>query len=254
MMYSRQALRVISRLRVSQQTTRYFSQSTCNNTAFAAGNTTYTASYAAMAVAVATGVIVTATTSDDGVSRCDAVLPIGSVVKEPGTGILFPHLCNAMTFTGCGNRVKYVFVKVYAVGTYMDPLAMAAVKKEDDVVIAKALCNPMYPRTIRIVMNRTLSMEKYIAAIVEAVEPRLNGQDLDKLEEFKNMNPPGDMVEGSEVQMTIRGDTFLYKNSAGHVGAITSQIFCRAMCDLYYGDDPVSKDHKDAVIQGIKKL
>ena len=125
-------------------------------------------------------------------------------MKEPGTGIPFPHLCNGLTFVGCGNHVKYIFVKVYAVDTYVDPTAMAAVRKESDDAIAKALCDPAYPRTIRIVMNRTLSMEKYTAAIVEAIEPRLKGEELDKLEEFKKMNPPGDMVEGAEVHMTIR--------------------------------------------------
>ena len=32
--------------------------------------------------------------------------------KEKATGILFPKMCNAMTFVGCGVRVKYGFVKV----------------------------------------------------------------------------------------------------------------------------------------------
>ena len=32
--------------------------------------------------------------------------------EEPTTGILFPHLCNGMTFVGCGVRIKYGFVKV----------------------------------------------------------------------------------------------------------------------------------------------
>jgi len=32
--------------------------------------------------------------------------------KEPTTGILFPNLCNAMTFVGCGVRIKYGFVRV----------------------------------------------------------------------------------------------------------------------------------------------
>lgn len=179
---------------------------------------------------------------------------IGPTTKEPQTKIIFPHLCNGMTFCGCGVRVKYMFVKVYAVGTYMDPIAMAAVKSRGDDEIEKALLDPMYPRTIRIVMNRTLTMEKYLAAICDALEPRMGGRDLDKLEEFKKMNPPGDMVEGSEIQMTIRGDTLLYQNSAGAISAIHSDTFCRAMCDVYYGKDPASPDHKTSVVQGIKKL
>jgi len=90
--------------------------------------------------------------------------------KENATGILFPNLCNAMTFVGCGVRVKYGFFKVYAVGTYMDPIAMSGVKAYP-TEIEKALLNPTFPRTIRIVMNRSLSIEKYTAAIVEALEP-----------------------------------------------------------------------------------
>ena len=51
-----------------------------------------------------------------------------------------------------------MFVKVYAVGTYMDTIAMMAVKKASKETIEKALLNPDYPRTIRIVMNRGLAI------------------------------------------------------------------------------------------------
>lgn len=174
--------------------------------------------------------------------------------KEISTGILFPHLCNAMTFVGCGVRVKYGFVKVYAVGTYMDPVAMSAVKTQGPEAIAKTLLNPSYPRTIRIVMNRGLSIEKYTAAIVDALSPRMKGEDMDKLEEFKKLNPSVDLIEGAEMEMTIRGNTMLYKNSVGGVGQIESAVFCRALCDVYYGADPVSPGHKDEVTKGVQKL
>lgn len=84
-----------------------------------------------------------------------------------------------MSLAGVGVRIKYVFVKVYAVGTYMDPVAMMAVKKGSNADIEKALLDPTYPRTIRIVMNRGLSIDKYTAAIVESIEPRMNGQELE---------------------------------------------------------------------------
>ena len=54
--------------------------------------------------------------------------------------------------------------------------------------------------------------------------------------------------------MTIRGDTMLYKNAAGGVGSIRSEAFTRAMCDTYYGADPVSPTHKESVLAGIQKL
>lgn len=57
---------------------------------------------------------------------------------------------------------------------------MAAIKTQSPQVIEKALLNPMYPRTVRIVMNRGLSIDKYTAAIVEALEPRMNGEDLER--------------------------------------------------------------------------
>ena len=108
------------------------------------------------------------------------IIGVGSPVKEKATGILFPHMCNAMTLVGTGVRVKYYVAKVYAVGTYMDPVAMNAIKRQGKEAIETALLNPMYPRTIRIVMNRALSIEKYTTAIVEALEPRMKGQDLEK--------------------------------------------------------------------------
>jgi hypothetical protein len=76
-------------------------------------------------------------------------------------------------------RVKYGFVKVYAVGTYLDPLAMSAVKNASSAVVEEALLDPTYPRTIRIVMNRDLSIDKYTEAIVEALKPRMMGQELE---------------------------------------------------------------------------
>ena len=137
---------------------------------------------------------------------------------------------------------------------YVDPIAMSAVKSQGETAISKALLDPNYPRTIRIVMNRGLSIEKYTAAIIEALEPRMNGEDQEKLEEFKKLNPSVDLIEGAEMEMTIRGDTLLYKNSLGNVGQIQSDVFCRALCDVYYGTDPVSPGHKEDVISKIKKL
>lgn len=108
------------------------------------------------------------------------IINSGTPVKEASTGILFPQLCNGYYFVGAGVRVKYGFVKVYAVGTYVDFLSFSAIKKMAAAKIEEALLDPAYPRTIRIVMNRGLAIDKYTAAIVEALEPRMKGQDLEK--------------------------------------------------------------------------
>jgi hypothetical protein len=77
---------------------------------------------------------------------------------------------------------------------------------------------------------------------------------MSRLEAFKALNPPVDLVQGAEIEMTIRGDTLLYKNAVGGVGTIRSAVFTKAMCDVYYGSDPVSPTHKAAVLEGIAKL
>jgi hypothetical protein len=142
---------------------------------------------AVVAAAAAVLVCVSAEGPDAMMTQLDAskiptsgdVISAGTPIKEPATGILFPPLCNGYSFVGCGVRVKYGFVKVYAVGTYVDFLSMSPIKGNRKSVEA-ALLDPVYPRTIRIVMNRNLSIEKYTSAIVEALEPRMKGQDLEK--------------------------------------------------------------------------
>lgn len=56
------------------------------------------------------------------------------------------------------------------------------------------------------------------------------------------------------MEMTIRGDTLLYKNFTGGVGRIQSQVFCEALCDVYFGKDAVSLGHKESVLEGVAKL
>jgi hypothetical protein len=60
--------------------------------------------------------------------------------------------------------------------------------------------------------------------------------------------------QGAEIEMTIRGDMLLYKNAVGGVGTIRSHSFTKAMCDTFYGSDPVSPTHKKNVLEGIPKL
>lgn len=194
-----------------------------------------------------------ARTRSRGVPSSGDVFSIGKITNEPVTKIAFPALCNAMSLGGVGVRVKYLFVNVYAVGAYFDPIAMMAVKKASEEDIEKALVDPTYPRTIRIVMNRGLSVDKFIAAINESIEPRLNGKNLDTLVEFKEIFPKVDLTEGDEIELTIRGDTLLLKTGMG-VGTIRSRPFTAALCDVYFGKDPASPTLKKDVLKGIPAL
>lgn len=96
-------------------------------------------------------------------------------------------------------------------------------------------------------------VDKFINAIVEAIEPRLKGKNLDTLDEFKELFPKVDLTEGDEVEMTIRGDVLLLKTGLG-VGTIRSRPFTEAMCDVYFGKDAVSPTLKNDVLKGIPNL
>ena len=145
-------------------------------------------------------------------------------------------------------------MKVYAVGAYVDKPDVLDVIGKSEAEISAKLCDYNTPKTIRIVMNRGLSVEKYMAAIMEAIEPRMEGIDLHCLKEFKNMNPPGDLKEGDEMIMTLRGDTFSYRSSQGGMGMIKSVQFSKALADVYFGKNPVSPALKASVADGINKL
>ena len=74
------------------------------------------------------------------------------------------------------------------------------------------------------------------------------------MDEFKKLNPPGNLEKDTELVMTIRGDSLLYKNASGNVGSIKSEVFTKAMCDVYFGSDPVSPKAKQATLDYVKKL
>ena len=80
-----------------------------------------------------------------------------ALVKDAATGILLSQLCNGMSIVGCGARVKYGFVKIYTVATYVDPVALQAIKHLSTEVIEESLLGPTYPRTLKITMNRNFS-------------------------------------------------------------------------------------------------
>jgi hypothetical protein len=46
---------------------------------------------------------------------------------------------------------------------------------------------------------------------------------------LRKLNPPVDLVEGAEIEMTIRGDTLLYRNAMGGLGAIHLPVFMKGI-------------------------
>ena len=45
--------------------------------------------------------------------------------------------------------------------------------------------------------------------------------------------PPVDLIKGAEMEMTIRGETLLFKNATGGIGTIHSRAFTEAVCVVF---------------------
>jgi hypothetical protein len=97
------------------------------------------------------------------------------VVEEPITGISFPPKFQSKDLLGLGVRKKFSFLNVYAVAFYANQEDFKGIPQEK---YEETLLNPNKHRVIRIIMNRTLTMNTVIAALLESVEPRMQGKDL----------------------------------------------------------------------------
>jgi len=226
----------------------------------------------------------------------DVVEKIIPTKNEPTTNIPFPTtlFCNfdcdsdgngtsiRMSLRGVGVRTYGCdgFINVYAVGAYFEDQVITMMDDEviinqhvDDLeeVVTALFINPTYPRTIRIVMNRALSVEKFVGDIVESVEPRLNtmrGKEKvvtpETFTAFKELFPKVDLKEGDEFRFVIQYDVLLIEsyNGGSEDGVATtagsSSIQCRpiteALCDIYFGNDPISPSLKKDVMKGFQKL
>jgi len=242
----------------------------------------------------------------------DKIIP--TTKNEPTTKIAFPTtlLCSSdnksegngngtststssMSLGGVGVRTYGYggFINVYAVGVYFDDQVITMMclndevnikKKNDDLqkeVVTAALLNPTYPRTIRIVLNRALSVETFVGGIVKSVEPRLNTKKGKFWKEqvvtpetftaFKELFPKVDLKEGDEFRFVIQDDVLLIESYNVYNGSVVaedgggvaraessssirSRPITEALCDIYFGKDPISPSLKKDVMEGFQKL
>ncbi|CAB9507036.1 expressed unknown protein [Seminavis robusta] len=171
--------------------------------------------------------------------------------EEPETGISFPPSFQAKELLGLGVRKKYQFFNVYAVGFYVNKEDFRGLDEQD---YEEALLNPHNHRTARIVMNRTLTMDKVVSTLIESLEPRMHGRDLFALDHFSKMRKYGSLNRGDEIIINIRGNSVECKCSNGGQNVVVSEVFTRAICDVYFGKQPISPAAKESAIKGISDL
>jgi len=146
----------------------------------------------------------------------------------------------ALVLNGAGVRVKMV-IKVYAVGLYVP-------RKE---TAPAAILNQAGPKSIRIVMLRSVSGEKLANALTEGIEDNVSPADLlslqpriDELEAA--MRSAGEAVKGAQIQLdylpgigtrVTMGGKPLGKDIAG-------EDFYRALLKIWLGEHPSDRSLK----------
>ena len=176
---------------------------------------------------------------------------------EAATGIAFPAELSApaaggapLAFAGAGVRIKYMFVKVYAVGAYFEAARL-------DGAFPPGAGTPT---AFRIELAMDLTREKYNAAIAEQVDPRMarhGAAGKAAIAEFGALSAqlPANLAKGMAIELHLApGGALTLRVGGATVGAMQSQEICDALKDVYLGADPVSPPMKEAALAGVKKM
>ena len=217
-----------------------------------------------------------------------ALVSIGSVlaqeggkrpmVKEPESGIELPVTLNVLenleghTLTGVAIREKTIFkVDVYACGHYVraedarKELAEWKGKKLsellDDDGFRKKLVTPGFARTLRLHLARDIDSDDFNEAFEESLKPRMEdliesgvAGKLTDLETLKGFFSLDELAGDTKLDFTWKGKTLTVAMNVKKLGAIESDALCRALWDVYFGDDPIQEEFPRKLCERLPKL
>ncbi|KAK3235904.1 hypothetical protein CYMTET_53926 [Cymbomonas tetramitiformis] len=215
-------------------------------------------------------------------------LPQGSI-KEYSTGVVFPETSShGLKILGAGVRVKniaFIGVKIYAFAMYAD---LEAAKKE--VAAGSTLLSGAFDKAICLEFVREVDATTFWNALDEGVKPRLEKVSADAAAAAEGAEDMAAKMakamqagEGASAALLELGEYFMKKNSlplgtqvlirtadgkslqvsAGVAGTdpvlvggkvdleFQSPELCQALFDIYLGEEPLSKEAKDAFIAGL---
>ncbi len=199
-------------------------------------------------------------------------------VTEPETGIKLPVTINVLKtmvghrITGTAVREKSIFaVDVYACGHYVDAdEARAALWKwkgktakelsaDDD--FREKLVTPGFGRSLRLQLARDVDVEDFNEAFEDSLQPRVaqllkdrvkgSLKDIAKLKALFKLD---ELAEGTKLDFTWVGTTLTVRMNAKQLGAIESDALCRAMWDIYFGDDPIQSGFPRKLVELFPKI
>ena len=201
-------------------------------------------------------------------------------VNEPRSGVPFPVSLTPPGDTtphwimGTGVRQRTIFrVKIYAFGLYVDPegaraslsrfARLSASTLERDESFYRHLLDLNFPMTLRLVMTRTIDGNDVAEAFDDALRPRMtravtdtnNSRELAVLERFRGYLEVDEVRSGTEIVFSCGPAGRLTTSVGGDERPpIDSRVVCRALFDVYLGEDPISNDGKRSIIAGFPGL
>jgi hypothetical protein len=175
---------------------------------------------------------------------------------------------------GTGLRDRTVFrVKVYAFGLYVDPAGArealrpfagnAASRLERDKRFFKRLLDLDFAMTLRLVMTRNVDGNDVAEAFDAALRSRIaevskTGGDPAAeaaLETFRSYFDVDRVSTGTEIVFSCRNDGRLTSSVGGEERTpIDSRPLCRALFDVYLGENPISNAGKRSIVAGFPAL
>ena len=164
-------------------------------------------------------------------------------------------------------------MKIYAFGLYVDPegaraslsrfAGVSASTLERDERFYRRLLDLDVAMTLRLVMTRAVDGDDVAETFDDALRPRIarevtdtNGSgELAALERFREYFDVDEVTTGTEIVFSCGPAGRLATSVGGDERPpIDSRALCRALFDVYLGEDPISDDGKRSVIAGFPGL
>ena len=214
------------------------------------------------------------------VARAASRAQAPETVREPESGVTFPVAlmppgsATPHWLMGIGIRQRTIFrVKVYAFGVYVDAEAARTALADFAGATAEALGRDErftrrlldldFGMALRLVMTRTVSGGDVADAFDEALRPRMpraaDGGDGDDaaaaLATLRGHLDVDEVRRGAEIVFACgpAGRLALAVDGAGRP-PIESRALCRALFDVYLGEDPIERDGKRNAFAGFAGL
>jgi hypothetical protein len=170
-------------------------------------------------------------------------------VSEPASGVKFDTEIGDLRLLGTGLRTKtFLKVKVYAVGLYVDPKALADYKgKGATPELYKSLVWGDFRREIRMKFIRDGIAAKTIRG---AFEESLGGTDASLREKF--LGCFGDVKTGDEyILSSVPGGTLEIVVAGQAKPPIADKAFAAAVFAIWLGDKPIQADIKRGLVSRV---